>query len=64
MQRKPNETIETYMLRCVLKAYDEIPRENFRSYLKALIKANDKLDNKYSEARDKKEDILRIKPHG
>tara|TARA_R100000030_G_scaffold73444_1_gene56733 strand:+ start:204 stop:413 length:210 start_codon:yes stop_codon:yes gene_type:complete len=39
------ESATTLILRKVLEAYDDIPRENFRSYLKDLIQSSARIDN-------------------
>jgi len=39
------ESATTIILRKVLEAYDDIPRQNFRSYLKDLIQASARIDN-------------------
>tara|TARA_R100000697_G_scaffold113957_1_gene132606 strand:+ start:50 stop:259 length:210 start_codon:yes stop_codon:yes gene_type:complete len=39
------ESAATIILRKVLEAYDDIPRQNFRSYLSDLIKASARIDN-------------------
>tara|TARA_R100001591_G_C4304702_1_gene171345 strand:+ start:52 stop:261 length:210 start_codon:yes stop_codon:yes gene_type:complete len=39
------ESATTIILRKVLEAYDDIPRQNFRSYLSDLIKASARIDN-------------------
>ena len=38
------ESATTLILRKVLEAYDDVPRENFKSYLKGLIEASARID--------------------
>jgi hypothetical protein len=39
------ESSITIILRKVLEAYDDIPRQNFRAYLSDLIEASARIDN-------------------
>ena len=38
------ESATTLILRRVLEAYDDIPRQNFRAYLKDLIESSARID--------------------